>query len=424
MQKEEKMCRGFDYAGSTIRFVRKSFTSTPSLRFYSRRITVGLVVLAFFIMTHPASSQIAIEPPYDTIYTFLDLGPVPGLPTFYGGLTFLLDDPDTLIIGGDANTSNGALYAIEVIRDTADHIVGFSGSASFFADAAYNDGGVAYGPDDVLFLSRWPSNEMGQTMWGSTTTDTIIDLYDFSVAYSHAALNFVPAGFPGEGDLKLVSWPNGQWYTAYISPDGSGTYDIDSVNYETTISGGPEGFIYIPPGSPLFSDYNSMLVSEWSADEVAAYELDATGNPDPPTRVSFITGLYGAEGAAIDPLTGDFLFSTFGGGDRVIVVQGFATPGVSETITREIGDLFALKQIGPNPFSQHTSLTFCLRRSGYVTLKVFDILGQVITTLVAHQLSAGTHTITWNASGVSSGVYFCRLGYSGFVAEKKLLLLR
>jgi hypothetical protein len=167
-----------------------------------------------------------------------------------------------------------------------------------------------------------------------------------------------------------------------------------------------------------------MLVSEWSDDEVAAYQLDANGNPVPATRVSFITGLYGAEGAAIDPLTGDFLFSTFGGGDRVIVVQGFAAPGVDEIIARKMLNAFELKQIGPNPFSRHTSMTFTLPRSGFVTLRVFDILGQEIETLVANQFSAGTHTASWNASGVASGVYFCRLECGGVVAEKKLLVIK
>ena len=409
----------FEHARSKSRFSERSSFNT----LYFGLPWILLMIFCLFI-AQPATGQIVIEPPYDSLYTLFDLGPVPGLPTYYGGLTFLLGEPDTLIIGGDANTSSGALYAIEVMRDSADHIVGFNGSVAFFADAAYNDGGVTYGPGNVLFLSRWPTNEMGQTMWGSTITDKIIDLYPYNVAYSHAALNFVPAGFPGEGQLKFVSWSGGQWYTAYISPDGSGTYDIDSVNYETTITGGPEGFIYVPPGSPLFPDYNSMLVSEWSADEVAAYELDSTGNPIPGTRVSFITGLYGAEGAAIDPLTGDFLFSTFGGGDRVIVVQGFAAPGISETGKHRILNSFELKQVRPNPFSRHTSISFVLPRSGFVTLKVFDVLGQEISRLIAQRLSAGTHSAVWNAAGVPSGVYFCRLEYEGLAAEKKLLLVK
>lgn len=361
---------------------------------------------------------------YDTVYTLLDLGSVPGLPPSYGGLTFILDNPDTLVIGGHANTSSGLLYAIEVVRDDSNHIIGFDGSAAYFADAVYNDGGVVYGPDSVLFLSRWPVNELGQNKFGSTTTDKIIDLDPLGVVSSNSALNFVPPGFPGEGQMKLVSWSGGEWYTAYYSPDGSGTYNIDSVTYETTIVGGPEGFIYVPPGSPLFADYNSMLVSEYLAGEVATYELDGDGDPDPSSRVSFITGLYGAEGAAIDPMTGDFLFSTFGGGDHVIVVKGFAAPGVSENITRGISNVLELKQNDPNPFRRHTTITFSLPRSSYVTLKVFDILGQEITTLVVGQFPAGTHTTTWSGAGVASGVYFCRLEASGFVAEKKLLLLK
>lgn len=384
---------------------------------------IGLIVVLSLSTISPVAGQV-IQPPYDTVYTFTDLGSVPGVPPLYGGLTFILDNPDTLVIGGHANAAAGSLYAITVIRNDSNHVIGFNGSASYFADGAYNDGGVVYGPDSVLFLSRWPVNEMGQNMWGSTATNKIIDLYTVGVGYSNSALNFVPPGFPGEYQMKLVSWPGGEWYTAYISPDGSGTYDIDSATYETQIVGGPEGFIYVPPGSPLFPDYNSMLVSEYSAGEVAAYELDANGNPDPASRVSFITGLTGAEGATIDPLTGDFLFSTFGGGDRVIVVQGFAAPGVSENVTSGMRNSFELKQNEPNPFSQHTTISFSLQHSSYVTLKVFDIVGQEITTLVAGQLPAGGHTTTWDAAGMPSGVYICRLEVSGFVAEKKLLLLK
>ena len=67
-----------------------------------------------------------------------------------------------------------------------------------------------------------------------------------------------------------------------------------------------------------------MLVSEFSAGNVVAYDLDADGNPLVATRRELVTGLDGAEGAAIDPLTGDFLFSTFGAAvDRVVVLRGF-----------------------------------------------------------------------------------------------------
>jgi hypothetical protein len=59
---------------------------------------------------------------------------------------------------------------------------------------------------------------------------------------------------------------------------------------------------------------------------VAVYALDANGDPVLASRRNFLTGLEGAEGATLDPVTGDFLFSTFGGGDRVVLVSGFTEP--------------------------------------------------------------------------------------------------
>ena len=83
--------------------------------------------------------------------------------------------------------------------------------------------------------------------------------------------------------------------------------------------------MYLPGGSPGFP-LDSMLVSEYSAGRIGTYAIDADGNPILATWRSFITDLSGAEGAFIDPVTGDFLFSTFGGGNRVIVVSGFDRP--------------------------------------------------------------------------------------------------
>ena len=59
---------------------------------------------------------------------------------------------------------------------------------------------------------------------------------------------------------------------------------------------------------------------------MSTYDVDANGDPIVAPRKEFMTGLGGAEGAFIDPFTGDFLFSTFGGGNRVIVVTGFSAP--------------------------------------------------------------------------------------------------
>ncbi|HZH98370.1 MAG TPA: hypothetical protein VEX38_05315 [Fimbriimonadaceae bacterium] len=60
--------------------------------------------------------------------------------------------------------------------------------------------------------------------------------------------------------------------------DGSGTYDVTGVTQTAVIGGGPEGFVYVPLGSALFAN-QSMLVSEYGNGSVAAYQIDANGDP-------------------------------------------------------------------------------------------------------------------------------------------------
>jgi hypothetical protein len=287
----------------------------------------------FLIASGTAQAQ-TVGASFAGSYTATDLGTPGGLPALFGGLTFL--DNSTLLIGGSANGPAGQIYTLGVTRDGANHITGFSAPASVFRGAGstigeYNDGGVVFGPGGVLFTSRWPVNGLGQTKPGSIDEDKIIDLAALGVAGSHAAINFVPGGFGGAGHVKLVSWAGGQWYDATLSPDGFGTYDLAGLTQIDlngaapgmgVLGGGPEGFTYVSAGNPSFAA-NSMLVSEYSAGQVAAYDVDVNGDPILGSRRTFLSGLSGAEGAVLDPLTGDFLFSTFGGGNHLVRVSGF-----------------------------------------------------------------------------------------------------
>jgi hypothetical protein len=185
---------------------------------------------------------------------------------------------------------------------------------------------VQYGPGGVLFYDKWPVNQIGEVKAGSTSEDKTVDASALGIASSTAALSFVPAGYGGSGHLKISSWSGGEFYDVTFAPDGLGTFDLTSATLEAVLPGGPEGFIYVPHGSPLFVGDN-LLISEFSAGNVATYKVDSNGDPIVATRQDFVIGLTQAEGALIDPVTGDFLFSTFGtASDSIFEVQGFVAP--------------------------------------------------------------------------------------------------
>jgi hypothetical protein len=86
---------------------------------------------------------------------------------------------------------------------------------------------------------------------------------------------------------------------------------------------------------------------------------------------------------------------------------------------------FVLRQNYPNPFNPETTISYALPASEVVTLKIYDLLGKEIRTLVHEQQTAGLHTVCFNADGLASGVYFYKLQAGDiFQQVKKMLLLR
>ena len=90
---------------------------------------------------------------------------------------------------------------------------------------------------------------------------------------------------------------------------------------------------------------------------------------------------------------------------------------------------FTLHQNFPNPFNPQTAIAYELAESGHVTLKIFDIQGRLINTLIDGILSSGVHSAIWqadNANGnrVPSGVYIYQLKAGNIIRQKKMLLLK
>lgn len=90
----------------------------------------------------------------------------------------------------------------------------------------------------------------------------------------------------------------------------------------------------------------------------------------------------------------------------------------------ELSNKYELSDNYPNPFNPSTKINFSIANSGMVSLKVFNILGQEVTTLVNEQLNSGSYTFDFDASTLSSGIYFYTLSANDFTMTKKMMLLK
>jgi hypothetical protein len=85
---------------------------------------------------------------------------------------------------------------------------------------------------------------------------------------------------------------------------------------------------------------------------------------------------------------------------------------------------FRLYQNFPNPFDPNTKIKYSIPQSSQVVIKVFDVLGNEIETLINEEKPVGTYELIWNAANVPSGVYFYQLRAGDFTAVKKMILLK
>ena len=130
-----------------------------------------------------------------------------------------------------------------------------------------------------------------------------------------------------------------------------------------------------------------------------------------------ISGGYVVVGAYFDDDNGTDAGSAY-------LYTGFATPVGVESEIAGLPAEFALSQNYPNPFNPETVIEFALPRSGDVSLVVYNLRGEEVALLLSGTMPAGNHRVSWDASNVSSGIYFYRLQAGDFVQTRKMVLLK
>jgi hypothetical protein len=122
-------------------------------------------------------------------------------------------------------------------------------------------------------------------------------------------------------------------------------------------------------------------------------------------------------------ITGDYLYASTTNGfwkcplSMITLVADGSLNGTRPT-------KLSLSQNYPNPFNPSTIINYQLPVNSFVTVKIFDLLGREVQTLINKLESAGNHSAIFNAGNLTSGVYFYQLKAGNFVNTKKLILLK
>jgi hypothetical protein len=277
----------------------------------------------------PSEASVRFAPAFASRYRVYELGPVPGVPSPLGGCAVPRSERGTLYIAGGSEGAGGALYSVAVRRDACGHIIGFDGAATQRATAPYIDANVLEVAGGGFLYTGWPVATLSRLLPGASSAAWTVDLLAAGhVGSSPGGLGQVPRGLGGKEGFRMVGWPDGQWHHLQLDAD-AGTSAVRGLG--TTgiyLPNGPGGLAYVPAGSDGFP-VQSVILSEWSVNKVAVYEVDVDGDPFPAKRRDFFEAFPRPWGAFFEPETGDFLFLTWGRpgqADSVFVVSGFEKP--------------------------------------------------------------------------------------------------
>ena len=109
---------------------------------------------------------------------------------------------------------------------------------------------------------------------------------------------------------------------------------------------------------------------------------------------------------------------------QIVIDDYFYNNPTSISENNNLPNEFTLKQNYPNPFNPATNIEFSIPQKSFVTLKVFDILGNKISTIISKKMSPGNYKVTFDASELSSGIYFYKLTSQNFSKISKMVLLK
>ena len=218
-------------------------------------------------------------------------------------------------------------------------------------------------------------------------------------------------------DLFIAAYNQGS--PAVFTADSTRSTDITpkTTHVRGALSGGMEAAVawndIYGLGNGLVEKHASLYLialvaggDNYGSGDAAPDNPDVNGDGGPDSLINLASVIVDANGDGIPDPT--LIITNITGKDRPAAIP----------------ETFVLEQNYPNPFNPSTVISYQLPMNSYVTLKVYDVIGKEIATLVHGMQEAGKHTTSFNASHLPSGLYFYTLRANNFSAAKKMLLVK
>ena len=220
------------------------------------------------------------------------------------------------------------------------------------------------------------------------------------------------SGFPTSFKMTTIKYdPSGNevWVNAY---DGGNPGVVGYNGYGVSIDDSSNVLVTgITSGSDFITvKYNNTGQLKWGV------TYNGTGN-----SIDNVTAV-GADHNGNVYTTGTSLGDTTGY-DIALIKYVSATIGI-QNLSSEVPDGYSLSQNYPKPFNPATKLKFGISKSGFVSLKIYNLQGKEVAVLVNENLTPGSYEFDWDASGFTSGVFFYKIQSGDYYETKKMLLLK
>ncbi len=309
--------------------------------------------------------------------------------------------------------------------------------------------------DPDIYISEVPD-----TVFGAEVGDTIVTGYKFF---------YTPSNWEGGSDRRYVltqeDYNNGEAVISRAFNDGTlqtvtnqpteVTFIVDANNAISAINNQPfpvVNTVHIAGGTPPLQ-WPELGWPDPQIDRMIPMFDDGT-NGDPTAGDKFFTAVvtfpaytifeiqykYGINyGDAVNngggndnenAIGANHVITLFSLAWDVQVDNVFGTMG-NHTFTTDVNDVpgatpvaYALEQNFPNPFNPSTKINYSIPTEGFVTLDVYNSIGQKVANLVSESKTAGTYTVNFDASDLTSGIYFYKISSGNFTETKKMILLK